>query len=139
VLEANEFDRVVLGRSRQEPAGGPMLVVDDSLPVRIAFSKYIEQLGVRAVTAAAADEALEVVRAGVSAVISDYLMFGGSGLDLLRNVRRLDPEIPFLLTSTLFPAGVREAAYEAGASIVIDKLALVDELPDLLTRYGLYS
>jgi len=139
VLEPYQLDGALpaWARSPERAARGPVLIVDDSLPVRVVLGRYVEQLGRRAVTAATAEEALAFVKAGVSAVISDYLMFGGSGLDLLRKVRRLDSEVPFFLTSTLFPDGVREAAYQAEANLVLDKLTLVEELPDLMIRYGL--
>jgi CheY-like chemotaxis protein len=141
VLEPNELDPAL--SASLPPAGraarGPVLIVDDSLSVRIALGRYVEQLGSRAVTAATLEEALAFVNAGVSAVISDHLMFGGSGLELLRRVRRFDADVPFLLTSMLFPEGVREAAYEAGANLVVDKLVLVDELPELMIRWGLSS
>jgi CheY-like chemotaxis protein len=139
VLEASEFERAIPTQSPGSAGPRPVLIVDDSLSVRVALCRYVEQLGSNAVTAASGEEALTFVEAGVSAVISDHLMFGCTGLELLRRVRRFDLEVPFLLTSTLFPEGVREAAYEAGASLVIDKLKLIDELPDLMTKYGLCS
>jgi two-component system response regulator AtoC len=113
----------------------PVLVVDDSAAIRTYLAKNLEDLGIPVVTAANADDAMSVVMAGVTAVISDYNMAGKSGLDLVRDLRAVDERLPFFLMSGLSTDHFADDAYRAGATKVVDKLELAERLSELFGGY----
>jgi CheY-like chemotaxis protein len=104
--------------------------------MRTLLGLRLRGLGVEAGAAAGAVEALTEVAAGrADAVVSDYSMPGGTGLDLLRALRRRHGPVPFVLTSSLLPDGVRERALALGAHAVVDKARVVELLPELLAGF----
>jgi signal transduction histidine kinase/CheY-like chemotaxis protein len=77
-----------------------VLLVDDEELVRIGTAEMLIDLGYSVVQAGSGVEALGVLRSGEVAIdllVSDYLMPGISGADLLREARRLRPGLPILL------------------------------------------
>jgi CheY-like chemotaxis protein len=77
-----------------------VLLVDDEELVRIGTAEMLIDLGYSVVQAGSGAGALGVLRGGeveIDLLVSDYLMPGMSGADLLREARRLRPELPILL------------------------------------------
>lgn len=80
-----------------------ILIVDDIAQVRFLLRGVLRQLGVQNIReASGGDEAFEMICAQTpDVVISDWEMAGGSGLDLIRAVRRNpaspDPLLPVIL------------------------------------------
>ena len=61
-------------------------------------------------------------------VVTDYNMPGFSGVELLREVRQIRPELPVALASGYVTPDIESAALEAGARALIHKPNDVDEL-----------
>ncbi len=78
-----------------------VLLVDDEDIVRRATADMLADIGYGVVEAASGAEALRLVRDGAAcdAVVSDYLMPGMNGVDLIRHLRDLAPELPAMLIS----------------------------------------
>jgi len=78
-----------------------VLVVDDDPIVRASTVAMIEDLGHRALEAASAVEALEVLRSApqVDAVITDYAMPGVTGTALAANLGRIRPGLPVIIAT----------------------------------------
>ncbi|HYG49216.1 MAG TPA: ATP-binding protein [Allosphingosinicella sp.] len=78
-----------------------ILLVDDEDIVRRATADMLADIGYTIVEAASGAEALRLVRDGTACdiVVSDYLMPGMNGVDLIRHVRGLAPSIPAMLLS----------------------------------------
>ena len=75
-----------------------VLLVDDDEDVRQTLVGVLALEGVETITAGRVDEALELVVVQKPAVvIVDYQLPDGSGLDLARQVKAHDPELPILL------------------------------------------
>ncbi len=95
-----------------------ILVVDDETTLRSVIGQVLRMAGHEVVTAASAEEALEHFRAApFPLVITDIVMGGRSGLELLRELRRSVPEtLVVIMTShgTLETAAtaLREGAYD---------------------------
>ncbi|EMA58300.1 hybrid sensor histidine kinase/response regulator [Halorubrum lipolyticum] len=108
-----------------EPAGGGprrVLVVDDEPGAADLAATHVERLvdGVETVTRTAPADALAVVRdQRVDCVVSDYNMPGSDGLELLEEVRSIDPGLPFVLFTG---RGSEEIASEAISAGVTDYL-----------------
>ena len=69
------------------------------------------------------------------AVILDIRMPGGSGIDVLRNIKQngVGPMV-IILTNYPFP-GYRQKCLNAGANFFLDKSTEFDQIPKLLERF----
>jgi signal transduction histidine kinase/ActR/RegA family two-component response regulator len=78
-----------------------VLVVDDEAPVRIVTVRTVERMGHRVTGVASMDEALAWLAAGGHAdvIVSDITMPGGSGIDLVSQLRDIGRPTPVLLVS----------------------------------------
>ncbi|MEN8006300.1 MAG: SpoIIE family protein phosphatase [Candidatus Krumholzibacteriota bacterium] len=76
-----------------------IMLVDDEPMVTQALAAILElETDYEVITCASGAESLERLAAGpVDVVVSDFLMPGMTGLELLAEVRRMDPEIPRLM------------------------------------------
>jgi PAS domain S-box-containing protein len=86
------------------PAKGPVdlsiLLVEDNEHVREFAHHLLDELGYKVLSAASADEALELLGShSVDVLFSDVVMPGRSGLELARLARQSYPLLPVLLAS----------------------------------------
>jgi CheY-like chemotaxis protein len=122
----------------QEPAplaaprggGETILVVDDEESLVRLAEEALASLGYEPVGCVGAAEALRVFRASpqrFDAVLTDAIMPGMSGLELLSELRRLRPELPLVLVSGYGGPDLQAAASAAGARALLTKpLAAAD-------------
>ena len=111
--------------------GERVLYVDDDDVMLAVAAALLERWGYRVTTARDAAEALEIVRGqpgGFDLVITDFNMPGLSGVDVLRELRKLRPTLPVILTSGFVSEEMLQEAMTAGASRVVRKENLQDEL-----------
>src|SRR5947207_9460980 len=94
------------------PQGTPtVLVVDDEPAIVDSLQKILERESLRVLTAASGSEALEIIRREpVSVMITDLMMSGMSGMDLLRASKSVAPETETVLMTAY---GTVENAVEA--------------------------
>jgi signal transduction histidine kinase len=86
------------------PAAWPatVLLVDDEELVRVGTAEMLTDLGYTVIQASSGVEALGALRASeveIDLLVSDYLMPGMSGAEVVREARRLRPELPALLVT----------------------------------------
>lgn len=91
-------------------SGKNILIVDDDELVRRALERALRTTGYRTFTAASGQQALELLdKHAFIAVISDHLMPGMTGLELMREVkRRFRPCVKIIITGFM-PERVAEA------------------------------
>jgi len=83
-----------------ENSSARALVIDDNAPVRCVIHDIVEELGYTADEAANGAEGLELfARNRYDVVLTDILMPGMTGWDVLAAVRRHNPEMPVLLVT----------------------------------------
>ncbi|MBI4868529.1 MAG: response regulator [Candidatus Wallbacteria bacterium] len=102
--------------------GETVLLVEDNDEVRVATARLLESLGYQVLGATHGQEALELYVASsdrVAVVLTDVVMPQMGGMDLLRRLRELSPELPVLLMSG-YPLG-DEDARSAGADGWLEK------------------
>lgn len=81
-------------------AAGVVLLVDDEISVRAATRELLCDLGYQVVEAQSGDEALDYLAANrVDFVVTDHLMPGMSGTDLVRTIQALHPAVKTLIVS----------------------------------------
>jgi CheY-like chemotaxis protein len=100
-----------------------ILVVDDEQIVRDLTVQVLERAGYDVVSVANPHRALEVVDAGqVDLVVSDVVMPGLSGVDLLDEIRVRWPDLPVVLMTGGTPEPERATrALQLGANGIVYK------------------
>jgi len=81
---------------------GTILVIDDDDQIRESLTQYLELLGHRVKSAPDAPAALQHVRHGVDLVLTDQRLSATTGIELIREIRKLNLQVPFVLM-TGFP------------------------------------
>jgi CheY-like chemotaxis protein len=125
-LPASEAEE---GSAEEEVSSAPqgqgevILLVEDEERLRKVGRRALESLGYRVLTAANGREALEMyeVESGVDLVVTDVVMPEMGGKELMRDLRKVAPQIK-VLGITGYPAGrVAEELRAAGFLDVIHK------------------
>jgi DNA-binding NtrC family response regulator len=118
----------------EEGRGRRVLVVEDNVQVGRFSTQLLQDLGYETTWAANADEALKILRDSVvrfDVVFTDVVMPGMSGLDMGREIRRLQPDLPVVLTT-----GYSHALAEEGPQgfEILRKPYAAEELSRILRR-----
>jgi two-component system chemotaxis response regulator CheY len=79
-----------------------VLLIDDSAPMRRLLSRFLEAAGAGApLEASNADQAIALFKpGGFDLVICDVNMPGRDGLEVLRDIRKRDPDVPVIIMTT---------------------------------------
>lgn len=109
-----------------------ILVIDDDAAYRALLREFIEDKGHTVIEAENADEGTAVfLRETIDLVISDLMMPVKSGIDLLHELKRINPKVLFILV-TGYPGvdtaikAIRDGAYDYLAKPVeMNQLAAV--------------
>jgi two-component system NtrC family response regulator len=112
-----------------------VLVVDDEEAQRTVLAGFLRKKGFEVITAGDADEGLDSASTHtVDLVLTDLRMPGGGGLDLLRGLRALNPEIPVIVMTAYGTVASAVEAMKQGAADYLSKPVDLDELELLVTR-----
>lgn len=110
-----------------------VLVVDDSPMDRKIAGEFVEEQDLTPIFAENGDEALETLaRERPDIVLTDLLMPGLDGLELVKRIRRDYPRIPVVLMTGYGSEDTAAAALKAGASSYVPKSDLKRELGEAL-------
>src|ERR1700757_2033391 len=112
-----------------------VLIADDSRVIVERLADLLTEIpGVQLIGKAKdAPEAIQSIeKASPDAVILDLQMPGGSGLDVLRSIRKNHPSL-YVLICTNYPyPQYREKCIAAGANYFLDKSADFAKIPEIL-------
>lgn len=112
-----------------------VLVVDDEPIVRELMAHNLRQEGYRTREANTGEEALEVLGSHeVHAILSDQVMPGMNGIELLRRVRKLNPDLPFIIITAHAEVDKAVEAIRDGAFDYVQKPVNPEELALTLQR-----
>jgi two-component system NtrC family response regulator len=112
-----------------------ILVVDDEEAQRKVLAGFLRKRGYETVTATSAEEALDVVSTKtVDLVLTDFRMPGRSGVDLLQDLRGINPEIPVIVITAFGTVASAVDAMKQGAADYLNKPVDLDELEVLVAR-----
>lgn len=99
-----------------------VLVVDDESDIRNLLKDLLELYGYSVVTASSADSAYSILQErDVSAVVSDVIMKGETGVDLLVRTRQASSDVPFVMISGFAGDHTEDSVVAAGADAFIKK------------------
>jgi len=115
-----------------------VFIADDSLIVRERLVTMLDELaGIEVVGQAEnVTEAINAIRRlQPDVVILDIRMPGGSGIDVLQNIKQ-DEAAPIVIILTNYPySGYRQKCLQAGADFFLDKSTEFDQILKLFERF----
>jgi two-component system OmpR family response regulator len=112
-----------------------LLLVDDEVEFLEPMKARIERRGIACATAASGAEALAILGASpVDCAVVDVKMPEMDGLELLRRLRRLHPEVPVILLTGHASSELGVQGMELGAFEYLLKPVELDELLDTIRR-----
>ncbi len=79
---------------------GTVLLVDDEEVVRATTAHMLEELGYSVIEAGSAEEAIALYeRSPIELIVTDYMMGGMTGMELIHHLRGHNPDLPILVIS----------------------------------------
>ena len=117
-----------------------VLVVDDSQSVRRIIALGLRQLGAsEVVEAESGEKALQILRFfnNVDLIMTDWNMPGKNGIELIHEIRALDPKIPIVMITTEADKARVLEAIQAGVSDYLIKPFTTDLLRSKLEPAGI--
>lgn len=113
----------------------PVLLVEDKAELRAMLRKFLERAGYSVDEAPDGSAAIEKVRARrYLLVISDLKLPGNSGIDVLREARKVDAHLPVILVTAYGSVEEAVTAMKEGAFDFIQKPVDLDHLKILIDR-----
>lgn len=108
-------------------AGSRFLLVDDNERLRHRMARALTERGYVVRTAEGPDEAIaEFTARGASFALVDLRMPGGDGLDLVRRLKELDPDVQIVVLTGYGSIATAVEATKLGASNYLQKPADAD-------------
>jgi two-component system NtrC family response regulator len=112
-----------------------VLVVDDEEAQRRVLAGFLRKRGFEVLEAPGATEALAQARARIiDLVLTDLRMPDGDGLELLAELRRINPEVPAIVMTAFGTVRTAVEAMKRGAADYLTKPIDLDELDVLVDR-----
>jgi CheY-like chemotaxis protein len=106
-----------------------VLVVDDDLASRILVAILLEKGGYSPTAVGTVSRALERIESeGTDVVVTDLIMPGRGGIDLLESLRERASHTPVIVMTGSADEELADRALELGAEVVLRKLYLFEEL-----------
>ncbi len=112
-----------------------VLVVDDEANILKVFAARLTQRGHAVLTSLSAEEALKRLKTdNVDVLISDYVLPGKSGMDLLQAVKSIHPKLPVIMMTAYGSIEMAVEAMKQGAYDYLTKPIDYNEMFILLER-----
>ncbi len=112
-----------------------ILIVDDEDTQRSILKGYLEKKGYRIYTASSGNEGIDTVRKNlIDIILSDFKMPDKTGLEVLEEVKKINPEISFVIITAYGTVENAVKAMRLGAFDYISKPVDLDELELLIER-----
>jgi len=93
-----------------------ILIVDDEPDARLLLSRRVKRLGHEPIEADEPETGIELLKdGGIDLVLLDFRMPRMTGTEVLREIKRLEPQVPVILVTAAEEAEVAMEAMSAGA------------------------
>jgi len=113
----------------------PVWIVDDDQAIRWVLEKALARAGISTRTFSQAPEVLRALASETPvALVSDIRMPGGSGLDLLRQIKEQHPALPVIVMTAFADLDSTVSAFQGGAFDYLAKPFDVNEAVALIQR-----
>jgi two-component system response regulator RegA len=118
-------------------AGRSLLLVDDDAPLRRSLARALERRGFHVLAAEGLAEARDHAHAHKPEfAVLDMRLAEGTGLDLVRTLRQLRPEVRIVIVTGYGNIATAVAAIKAGAADYLAKPVDADDVVNALLRSG---
>ncbi len=115
--------------------GKTILVVDDEKGYREVLSDEFRMVDATVIAAENGTKAFEIAQfQKIDAIVSDVRMAGGTGVDLLDQIKALNPDTPVVMLITGYSDLSAEDAYDRGAEAIFSKPCNLDLLVEAVYR-----
>lgn len=122
------------------PQFNDILVLDDEENSRVVLCKLLHNEGYNVTCAGNGDEALDMLNTtNCQLVISDINMPGMNGLDFLKRVQKLRPEIKIIMVTAYGDISSYLEAMNFGAAEYLNKPVRIKELKSIMHKLTYYS
>ncbi len=112
-----------------------ILIIDDEQTQREVLSGYLKKKGYHLITAGSGEEGIRLVKQNlVDIVLSDFKMPDKTGLEVLEEVKRINPEISFVIITAYSTVENAVKAMRLGAYDYISKPVDLDELDLMIEK-----
>jgi DNA-binding NtrC family response regulator len=112
-----------------------VLVIDDDPTYRKVLKNYIEDRGHTALEADGADAGVDIfLREKIDLVVSDLMMPGKSGMDLLQQLKGINDKVLFILVTGFPTMDAAKEAMRIGAYDFLSKPVDLDQLASVMKR-----
>lgn len=112
-----------------------VLIVDDEIDVRDCLLTRLEMAGARPIGAENFGQALEVIaKENVDAVVTDIRMPGGTGIDLVNRLKKMDTANPAVFFLSGHPGISLDEAYDLGVDGMILKPFRFEDVVSAIER-----
>jgi DNA-binding NtrC family response regulator len=112
-----------------------ILVIDDEAAQRDVLTGYLKKKGYKIFSASSGKEGVEIAgKDPVDIILSDFKMPGLSGLEVLEQVKKINPEISFVIVTAYGTVENAVKAMRLGAFDYISKPVDLDELDLMIER-----
>jgi two-component system C4-dicarboxylate transport response regulator DctD len=119
---SRDLDTVAANASDREAARLPVMIVDDDPAMRAGLRQWMRLAGFEPVEAVDAEQALTLLTPDFpGCLVTDVLLPGASGVDLLRKVKAIDAELPVVLLTGHGDVPMAVEAMHHGAADFIEK------------------
>jgi DNA-binding NtrC family response regulator len=108
-----------------------ILIADDERPLRMAIERFIRSLGMESISVASGEEAM-LRLSECDVLISDVRMPGIDGIQLLREARRVRPDLPVVILTGNGTVGLAVEAMRCGAANFLTKPFDLSELEQII-------
>jgi two-component system nitrogen regulation response regulator GlnG len=113
----------------------PVWIIDDDRSIRWVFEKALTRTDMPFKTFSTTTEALSALETSEpQVVVSDIRMPGGSGLDLLQEIKQRLPHVPVIIMTAYSDLESAVAAFQGGAFEYLAKPFDVDQAVDIIRR-----
>ena len=121
----------------QAGAGRKLLLVDDDAPLRRSMARALERRGFEVIAVESLPEAREHIRAHrPEFAVLDMRLAEGSGLDLVKILREVRPEVRIVIVTGYGNIATAVAAIKAGAVDYLAKPVDADDVVAALLKTG---
>lgn len=112
-----------------------ILIIDDEETQRNVLSGYLQKKGFKVFSASSGDSGIDIAKSNlIDIVLSDYKMPDKTGIEVLAEVKSINPEISFVIITAYGTVENAVKAIRLGAYDYISKPVDLDELDILIER-----
>jgi len=112
-----------------------ILIIDDEAAQRDVLTGYLKKKGYKIFSASSGKEGIEIAEMNpVDIILSDYKMPDLNGIDVLEQVKKINPEISFVIVTAYATIENAVKAMRLGAFDYISKPVDLDELDLMIER-----